>query len=332
MKSRRNGWQLVEQPGEGRPEGVSRLLNFVRWDAEAVHDKLRAHVVEQLGDPSGVLLTDETDFLNEEGHQVGRRPTEVQWDRRAPGELPGRCVPEPFQPRGPALGERELYLPNEWADDAAYRQEAEIPAAVAFATKLQLALLWRFLRSAGDLPSDVAARDQNRPPGCWSSSGPGIALDKAIRGRHQEDARVALGAAPLQLTDECWARASLLLPQQPHVGRPAHVPARFSLPSSGSSIPAPAGVISPSTSAPGRPCAVANGVWAAPGSGSASSRRLTPWTATCQCAPAVKRSVADVPRCVRQGESSAADIPNTEQMVPDEDPVSYLVRDVATRE
>jgi DDE superfamily endonuclease len=37
---RKNGWQLAEAIGEGDPQGVQRLLNSAKWDAEAVRDDL----------------------------------------------------------------------------------------------------------------------------------------------------------------------------------------------------------------------------------------------------------------------------------------------------
>ena len=33
---RKNGWQIAEAIGERDPQGVQRLLNSARWDAEAV--------------------------------------------------------------------------------------------------------------------------------------------------------------------------------------------------------------------------------------------------------------------------------------------------------
>src|SRR5215207_3257232 len=53
---RKNGWQLAEQLGERGPQGVQRLLNAARWDAEAVRDDLRGYVVEHLGDEQAVLV------------------------------------------------------------------------------------------------------------------------------------------------------------------------------------------------------------------------------------------------------------------------------------
>lgn len=54
---RKNGWQLAEAIGEVDPQGVQRLLNAAKWDADLVCDDLRDYVVEHLGDKdSGVLI------------------------------------------------------------------------------------------------------------------------------------------------------------------------------------------------------------------------------------------------------------------------------------
>jgi SRSO17 transposase len=68
---RKNGWQLAEHLGEAGPQGVQRLLNAARWDADAVRDDLRAYGIEHLGDPGGVLIVDETGFLKKGTKSVG---------------------------------------------------------------------------------------------------------------------------------------------------------------------------------------------------------------------------------------------------------------------
>src|SRR5688572_20920141 len=69
---RKNGWQIAEAIGERDPQGVQRLLNSAKWDADAVRDDLREYVVEHLGDEeSGVLLADETGFLKKGEKSVG---------------------------------------------------------------------------------------------------------------------------------------------------------------------------------------------------------------------------------------------------------------------
>ena len=57
---RKNSWTIAEQAGDLTPDGMQRLLNFYSWDADAVRDDLRGYV---LGDPSGVMVADETGFL-----------------------------------------------------------------------------------------------------------------------------------------------------------------------------------------------------------------------------------------------------------------------------
>ncbi len=46
----KNGWQLAEAIGETDPQGVQRLQNSAKWDAETtVRDDLRDYVLEHLG-------------------------------------------------------------------------------------------------------------------------------------------------------------------------------------------------------------------------------------------------------------------------------------------
>jgi SRSO17 transposase len=59
---RKNSWTIAEQAGDLTPDGMQRLLNFYSWDADAVRDDLRGYVLDQLGDPSGVMVADETGF------------------------------------------------------------------------------------------------------------------------------------------------------------------------------------------------------------------------------------------------------------------------------
>jgi SRSO17 transposase len=68
---RKNGWQLAEAAGDRTPNGVQEFLSRVRWDADAVRDDLRAQVIEELGDPDGVLVVDETGFLKKGSKSCG---------------------------------------------------------------------------------------------------------------------------------------------------------------------------------------------------------------------------------------------------------------------
>jgi len=135
---RKNGWQLAEHLGEAGPQGVQRLLNAARWDADAVRDDLRAYVIEQLGDPDGVLIVDETGFLKKGTKSVG-----VQRQYSGTAGRIENCQIGVFLAyaggAGRAFLDRELYLPKDWAADDARRREAGVPTDAAFATKPRLA-------------------------------------------------------------------------------------------------------------------------------------------------------------------------------------------------
>jgi SRSO17 transposase len=136
---RKNGWQLAEAIGEADPQGVQRLLNSAKWDADLVCDDLREYVVEHLGDEvSGVLIVDETGFLKKGEKSVGvaRQYTGTAGDTV-------NCQVGVFvaysSKKGAAFIDRALYLPWEWTQDKDRRTEAGVPKDVRFADKLQLA-------------------------------------------------------------------------------------------------------------------------------------------------------------------------------------------------
>ena len=135
---RRNGWQLAEQAGEATPDGMQRLLATADWDADVVRDDLRAYVVEQLGDPGAVFVIDETGFLKKGTKSVG-----VQRQYSGTAGRIENCQIGVFlayaSPQGRTFLDRELYLPKDWAADAARRDEAAVPEPVEFRTKPQLA-------------------------------------------------------------------------------------------------------------------------------------------------------------------------------------------------
>jgi SRSO17 transposase len=68
---RKNSWTLAEQAGDLTPDGMQRLLNFYRWDVDAVRDDLRGYVLEHLADPTGVVVADETGFLKKGTKSAG---------------------------------------------------------------------------------------------------------------------------------------------------------------------------------------------------------------------------------------------------------------------
>lgn len=131
---RKNGWQLAERAGDEAPWRMQAVLGRGFWDAEDARDICRNYVVDRLGDPAGVLILDETGFVKKGTHSVG---VARQYSGTA-GRVEN-CQIGVFlgyaSPKGHALIDRRLYLPQEWSEDAERRTQAHVPDDVVFATK-----------------------------------------------------------------------------------------------------------------------------------------------------------------------------------------------------
>ena len=176
---RKNGWQLAEQAGDATPDGVQRLLYNYRWDADLVRDDMKSYVVEHLSAADAVLVVDETGFLKKGEKSVG-----VQRQYSGTAGRIENCQIGVFlayaSARGRTLLDRELYLPQVWAEDWERRREAGVPESVGFRTKPQLAqlMLKRALGPRGH-GSTIGPSwkygllgSRARATGCW----PGAAL------------------------------------------------------------------------------------------------------------------------------------------------------------
>jgi SRSO17 transposase len=135
---RKNSWTIAEAAGDLTPDGMQRLLNFYSWDADAVRDDVVGYVLDQLGDPSGVMVADETGFLKK-----GTKSAGVQRQYSGTAGRIENCQLGVFltyaSSKGRALIDRELYLPASWTADRDRCLEAGIGEEVQFATKPELA-------------------------------------------------------------------------------------------------------------------------------------------------------------------------------------------------
>jgi SRSO17 transposase len=136
---RKNGWQIAEAIGERDPQGVQRLLNAAKWDADAVRNDLREYVVEHLGDErTGVLIVDETGFLKKGEKSVGvaRQYTGTAGDTV---NCQVGVFLAYFSEKGAAFLDRALYLPRAWTGDPVRCAEAGVPTGLIFRNKIELA-------------------------------------------------------------------------------------------------------------------------------------------------------------------------------------------------
>lgn len=205
---RKNDWQLAEQIGDARTWRTQRVLSHVLWDQHAARDLCRDYVLERLGAPDGVLIVDETGFLKKGEHSAGAARQYSGTAGRIENAQIGVFLAYASS-KGHALIDRELYLPEEWCDDAARRDEAAIPEAVTFATKPALA--GRMIGCALDagLSCAWAMRSTTRTAGCgwiWNgASSPLCSLSAATRS-----------------SGRCWMGTSASMPR--HAWPPAYQP------------------------------------------------------------------------------------------------------------
>jgi SRSO17 transposase len=136
---RKNGWQLAEYVGDARPWRTQRVLSQARWDQDAARDLCRAYTIEQLGDPDGVLVIDETGFVKKGIKSVGVARQYSGTAGRVENCQIGVFLAYASR-RGHALIDRALYVPADWGRNPERRAAAAIPEEVTFATKPALAL------------------------------------------------------------------------------------------------------------------------------------------------------------------------------------------------
>ena len=156
---RKNGWQLAELAGEPTPTGMQRVLSGSQWDANAVRDDLRAYVVEHLGDPHAVLVIDETGFLKKGTKSVGVKRQYSGTAGRIENCQIGVLLAY-ASCHGRAFLDRELYLPQEWADDLERRTDAGVPKELIFQTKPELAQRMLERASEAGVPAAWVTADE----------------------------------------------------------------------------------------------------------------------------------------------------------------------------
>jgi SRSO17 transposase len=175
-----------------------------------VRDDLREYVVEHLGGEGAILVVDETGFLKKGTESVGvkRQYTGTAGKRE-------NCQVGVFlayaTDKGAAFIDRELYLPEEWAEDKVPRRRAGVPdEEVGFATKPRLAkkMLERALEAevrAGWVVADSVSTATHDAWVCGSKSTNKLTL-------WPSQARLMCGEVS---TNPKWARFSTLCQRGP---------------------------------------------------------------------------------------------------------------------
>ena len=126
------------------------------WDDEAVMAEMRRHVAETRADPNAVLVIDGSGFPKK-----GTPPCAARQPCGRLGKVEN-CQVGVFlayvTAKGYAPLDRQLYLPEQWAEDAQRREETHVPETVAFQERWRIGL--ELLdRSGPDVPFGWVAGD-----------------------------------------------------------------------------------------------------------------------------------------------------------------------------
>jgi SRSO17 transposase len=145
----------------GTIRGLQRFISDVRWDEEQMLWNSHQLVAEELGDPEGILMFDETGFVKKGQDSVGVARqycgTLGKVENCQVGVFAGYA-----SRHGYALVDKRLFLPEVWLTEAyaPRRAQCHVPTEVTFQSKPQLAatMLQAIVR-AGLLPLKYVVAD-----------------------------------------------------------------------------------------------------------------------------------------------------------------------------
>jgi SRSO17 transposase len=146
---------------EGKVRSMQRFISDVVWGQEKIMNKYRSMLNEDMGDPNGVLIFDETGFVKKGNDSAGVA-------RQYCGSI-GKvenCQVGVFAAYASryeySLWDSRLFIPEKWfADDyAVRRRKCKFPEALKFKTKPQLAAeMFRELEKQDELPFKFVVAD-----------------------------------------------------------------------------------------------------------------------------------------------------------------------------
>jgi len=152
----------------GTIRGLQRFISDVHWDEEQMRWNYHQLVANELGDPEGILMFDETGFVKKGKDSVGVARqycgTRGKVEHCQVGVFAGYASRQ-----GYALVDKRVFLPEGWGTDAytARRARCNVPEELTFQSKPQLAAaMLQAMAQEGLLPCKYVVADclyGNRP-------------------------------------------------------------------------------------------------------------------------------------------------------------------------
>jgi SRSO17 transposase len=125
----------------GNIRAMQHFVSKVAWDDDKILDKYRNMINEDLGDPDGVLIFDETGFQKKGDDSIGVGKQYCGTIGKVENCQVGVFAAY-ASPHGYALIDKQLFIPENWfsEDYALRRRKCELPDGITFKTKPQLAV------------------------------------------------------------------------------------------------------------------------------------------------------------------------------------------------
>jgi SRSO17 transposase len=126
---------------DGKVRSMQRFVSDVVWDESRMLHKYRSMVNEDMGDPNGVTIFDETGFVKKGDDSVGVARQYCGTVGKVENCQVGVFVAY-ASPEGYALLDKRLFIPEKWfsEDYTARRKKCQVPEELEFKTKPELAV------------------------------------------------------------------------------------------------------------------------------------------------------------------------------------------------
>ena len=138
----------------GNIRGMQRCLSDDVWDEDTMRETYHDLVANEMGEPEGVLIVDESGFVKKGQDSVGVARQYCGTLGKVENSQVGVFAAYASR-HGYALVDKRLFMPEQWFSDAyaERRHKCQVPAEVTFHTKPQVAAdMVKAIRNEGRLP------------------------------------------------------------------------------------------------------------------------------------------------------------------------------------
>jgi SRSO17 transposase len=152
---------IALQVEDGDVRAMQRFVSDVVWDEKVMLKRYHALVDEDMGDPEGILIFDESGFAKKGDDSVGVARQYCGSTGKVDNCQVGVFAAYASR-HGYAFLDKRLYVPQKWFDDGhlSRRQKCKMPPDLPFKTKPQLAAeMYRELRAERIIPFKYVVAD-----------------------------------------------------------------------------------------------------------------------------------------------------------------------------